>query len=127
MLRNQHIPKRTDVERNLQGDAELILDTNLTAKSEAEAVVAAITQLGARSDIPVETTADGQNPVVHAGQVEIVVGVFGQAEVNLKTVATKTLLIGKLSAIATTTAKTDTDSVVLCICCKTHSHNSGQN
>lgn len=122
MLGNQEVPQGTEVSRNLQREIEFIFNTNLTTESKTQTVVGAIAKLSARSNVPVQTIGDGEAPVVHTRQMEIAVGVLGETEVDLKTVAAKTLLIREFSTITTTTAKTETNSITLRICGKTHSY-----
>ena len=76
----EDIPLGTEVERNLEGNAEFVFKTNLGIKTDTE-VVAIIfarveTSIGTDTSIPAETAADVEIPLVDTCEVDVGTPVF---------------------------------------------------
>lgn len=127
-IRNEEAIGGTSVNRNHQGEGELVLNTYLTANAKTKTVVLAVVEVQTRTNIPVEVVNNVEHPVVSTSQVELhVVGTeVVNTKVEFKTVGTETMLEGKFSTIVHAIAtKTCADSI-LCVSCEAESNNSNQ-
>lgn len=90
----QEVPHGTGVQRQLQRDGELVVNTNLASQCDVEVAAtsrgADQAQLGAGADVPAELVDDVPMPLVNAGEAQVVVAVpimeAAKAEVELKAV-----------------------------------------
>lgn len=123
------VETRTDVERKLdRNSVEFVFETSLANECESDVavvgnIIAPETKVSTNTCIPTEVASDSAGPLINTSQAdggETIVAV--PAKVELKTVATQTVLIGKFCIITLTTTNADT-KVVLCVC----SHRKSEN
>lgn len=129
------VEARTDVQRELDRHCgEFVFETGLANETEGDfsvntiEVIVPVTQTGTNASIPTETFGDFTSPLVNTGEAESCEFVFKiQTKVDFETIATQTFLEGEFSTVTLTTAETNTQCVVLCICSCCHCEDSCDN
>jgi hypothetical protein len=113
LIRTDQEEGRTPVNRDVERNARLDLETKLSGKRGVQMgsllVIDNLYQ-GTRADVEVDGTGIGENNVINASQGE---AVAIQAKVKLSEVGAKAVLVGNLTAEGTIPTATDTEGARL--------------